>query len=263
MASVDAPIDTNSDDHSASHADNDRTAARVTPVERSVYQLAGPHKKYALAITASLHAAALAAFLICKAPTNIASRSAPLVVNLLPLNDPRPEPGKPAPPQPRTKVKPVPLPPSPQAPEPALPAAAMPTSSVMIPNVTLPSVPTMALPPPVAAAPAPAMAPPADPGTRRGKDSWEGRVLARLERFKQFPASARSRRDQGVATLRFRVDRQGHILSSLIQRSSGNAALDQEALATLARAEPLPAIPRERPDEIELIVPVEFFLHRS
>jgi TonB family protein len=65
---------------------------------------------------------------------------------------------------------------------------------------------------------------------------------------------------QGVATIRFRLDRQGHVLSSSIARSSGSKILDAEALATLARAEPLPAIPADRPDQIELLVPVEFFL---
>jgi protein TonB len=54
--------------------------------------------------------------------------------------------------------------------------------------------------------------------------------------------------------------RQGHVLSSSIARSSGSRILDSEAQATLARAEPLPAIPAGRPDEIEILVPIEFFM---
>jgi len=50
------------------------------------------------------------------------------------------------------------------------------------------------------------------------------------------------------------------VLSSSIARSSVSQILDAEALAMLVRAEPLPAIPADRPDEIELVIPVEIFL---
>ncbi|WP_371432106.1 energy transducer TonB [Novosphingobium sp.] len=40
-------------------------------------------------------------------------------------------------------------------------------------------------------------------------------------------------------------------------RSSGFPDLDKAALETLRRADPLPKIPADRPDEIELAVPVE------
>ena len=62
-----------------------------------------------------------------------------------------------------------------------------------------------------------------------------------------------------MVLLRFRMDRDGKLLDSRIEKSSGSDALDQEALAALARAQPLPAPPVEVPgNPLELIVPVDF-----
>jgi protein TonB len=98
---------------------------------------------------------------------------------------------------------------------------------------------------------------PAQPSSA-GPDSWEGRVLARLERFRLYPVAARRGHQQGVVYVRFRINRDGHVLSSSVMRSSGFFLLDQAALDTLRRADPLPRIPADRPDQIELSVPVEF-----
>lgn len=84
--------------------------------------------------------------------------------------------------------------------------------------------------------------------------------MARLERVKRYPSAARVRRIQGVAYVRFRVDRQGRLLFATLQRSSGNALLDEAAMDTIRRAQPFPAIPDDRPTEIEISVPVEFYL---
>lgn len=90
--------------------------------------------------------------------------------------------------------------------------------------------------------------------------TWQGRLLAHLERHKRYPAEARARRLQGVAVIRFTMDRQGRVLSAAMERSSGHAALDREALALLQRAQPLPQPPAATPGErITLTVPVEFF----
>ena len=97
-----------------------------------------------------------------------------------------------------------------------------------------------------AAAPAPKAAAP-DSGTgATGKAplmSWQTRVSAHLERRKRYPSAARSRRDEGVAQVRFTIDDSGRVLTSRLVRSSGHAALDAEALALMERASPLPAPP--------------------
>jgi protein TonB len=57
------------------------------------------------------------------------------------------------------------------------------------------------------------------------------------------------------------MDRQGHVLSAQIAKSSGYESLDDETLALVHRAEPLPPPPAEVPGEtLSLTVPVQFFL---
>ncbi len=94
------------------------------------------------------------------------------------------------------------------------------------------------------------------------RQSWEAQLLAHLERYRRFPARARAARQQGTVYVRFTMNRAGAVLSASVLRGSGFTALDQAALDTLRRAQPLPAIPADRPDVVELTVPVEFFLGR-
>ncbi|MDQ1154616.1 energy transducer TonB [Brevundimonas sp. SORGH_AS_0993] len=93
--------------------------------------------------------------------------------------------------------------------------------------------------------------------------SWEGRLLAHLERRKRYPAEARAARQEGVASVRFTMDRRGRVLSVVLAQSSGHAALDREAVALIQRAQPLPVPPDSVPgDPLVLTVPVEFFVRR-
>lgn len=93
------------------------------------------------------------------------------------------------------------------------------------------------------------------------KPTWEGAVLAALNKKKRYPREASFRRQQGVPWIRFVLDREGKLLSSTLERSSGFRALDEEALSLPKRAQPLPKPPDEvKGDTIELVVPVEFFL---
>jgi protein TonB len=183
--------------------------------------------------------------------------SAPLVMTLLPLASP-PE----TPPKPKQAPKPVEKherQPTPPRVEPVehmispLPAITPPPSPAVKPTDPVP-------PQPETAAPKTAPAPPAPQVSSNAPDAWEGRVLARLEKFRRYPGAARSARQQGIVYIRFRINRDGHVLTSSLVRSSGYPALDQAALETLRRADPLPKIPADRPDEIELSVPVEFYI---
>lgn len=86
-------------------------------------------------------------------------------------------------------------------------------------------------------------------------------LQAWLERHKEYPARARSRRQEGTVLLFFAMDREGRVHETHIQRGSGHSLLDQEALALIRRAEPLPPPPPEFGDEeIRLVVPMQFFL---
>jgi protein TonB len=115
-----------------------------------------------------------------------------------------------------------------------------------------PSPPNNAAPPTAAAPAAPAS---------NVQPNWRSALIGRLQQAKRYPAMARARDEQGVATITFTMDRQGHVVSVALTRSSGSAALDEEAVALIHRAEPLPALPPEmRGDTITLTAPISFVL---
>lgn len=115
---------------------------------------------------------------------------------------------------------------------------------------------------PVQPAPAPAAPSSADVARRTAAEAnWQGILLAHLERHKKYPRSARRQHAEGTALLRFRMDRTGQVLSFSLARSAGYDALDEEVLAMIQRAAPLPALPAELPDDtVEIVVPVQFML---
>jgi protein TonB len=87
--------------------------------------------------------------------------------------------------------------------------------------------------------------------------TWRNQIVTILERNKRYPSEARARGEQGVTRLAFRIDGQGHLLSSRIVASSGSAVLDAETLALVQRAQPYPPPPPELAGS-ELTVPVSF-----
>jgi periplasmic protein TonB len=88
---------------------------------------------------------------------------------------------------------------------------------------------------------------------------WESVLAAHLERFKHYPDKARARGDQGTATVAFTIDHDGRLVTSRIVQSSGSEMLDEETLAMLVRAQPLPKPPDNVLDsELSFIVPVKF-----
>ncbi|MFT4053111.1 MAG: TonB family protein [Novosphingobium sp.] len=94
-----------------------------------------------------------------------------------------------------------------------------------------------------------------------GNPTWEGQVLGALNKVRRYPREARFARQQGMPYIRFVIDREGKVVSSRIERSSGIRSLDQEALALPRRAQPLPRPPGDvKGETIELVVPVEFFI---
>jgi len=114
---------------------------------------------------------------------------------------------------------------------------------------------------PETAAPRTTSAPLALQVSSNAADTWEGRVLAALHIERRYPRLAMARRQQGVPYIRFVMDRDGKVLSSRLERSSGFGELDREAVALAKRAAPLPKPPGDVAGEtIEFVVPVEFFL---
>ena len=109
--------------------------------------------------------------------------------------------------------------------------------------------------------PAPVTAAPVKGGAPRIEPSWESRLFRRLQQAKRYPSEARARGEQGVVTLAFSIDRNGHVTSRRIMEGSGYTALDDEAMALVMRAQPMPAFPQSMTEaEISLTVPIRFSL---
>ena len=64
--------------------------------------------------------------------------------------------------------------------------------------------------------------------------------MAHLNRYKRYPSGAAS---TGTASVAFTIARSGQVLSARLIVSSGNPALDAEAVSLPRRASPVPAPP--------------------
>ncbi len=166
------------------------------------------------------------------------------------------------------KIDPPPLmpvfePPAVYIPQPITPEVIL--STPPPPNaITVAPAPPAPVQAPIVQAPPPeigrAITPPPISGADR--KAFATTLFGHLNRYKRYPASARMRRQEGVVSLRFTMDRQGHVLSYEIAKTSGSDALDSEARELIKRAEPLPAIPAAfGRDTLDLVVPIEFFLN--
>jgi protein TonB len=115
------------------------------------------------------------------------------------------------------------------------------------------------LPATVAAAPSDAPVHSAEPAGP--PPSYLASLRQKLERNKVYPRAARQRRQEGTAILRCVIDRDGHVLSRRVEKSTGYADLDREVEAMLERAQPLPPMPAEMTQaQLEIAVPVDFHL---
>lgn len=232
---------------------------------------------WAVAITTALHLLPLAVLLWAASPaapvpapveTRISLRMiAPAAAPPQPLEEkqaPRPTQAARA----STQVRqPTPPPPPPgRAPEGTLQAnpqglagtAAAPAQAV--PRTTAERPPALAS---ITAAPPAPEAPPASQLAGADSDQWEARLMAQLERHRYYPAAARARRQQGIVWVRATITRDGRLQALRLERSSGLPLLDDAALKTFRRAQPLPPIPEEMSAPQELAVPVDYFLRQA
>jgi protein TonB len=85
-------------------------------------------------------------------------------------------------------------------------------------------------------------------------------LQAHVEHYRSYPATARRDRLQGTVQVLFAMRRDGTVLDAWVQASSGQMLLDKEALETIRRAQPLPAIPPELPGQLNILLPVSFDL---
>ena len=124
------------------------------------------------------------------------------------------------------------------------------------------AAPMTTAPPPSEADPSNAAAAPA-PGLSaiavKAQANWQRSLVAHINRYKRYPAQARTHKVEGIVSVEFTLDRSGQILSARVAHSSGSAVLDEEAVALLRRAAPLPSPPQEIPPEgFSLVLPIRF-----
>lgn len=91
--------------------------------------------------------------------------------------------------------------------------------------------------------------------------SYAQRLVAHLQRFKQYPAAARAAGQQGIARVAFTVTRGGGVSGIRLAGSSGHAALDAETLAMVSRAQPMPPFPPEITERSKsFVLPMSYFV---
>jgi len=138
---------------------------------------------------------------------------------------------------------------------------------VDVPPAPVPPVAALPPPEPIKPQPSPApvapapltTAPPRAHASAAQVRSWYSSIVKQLERHKSYPPAARNRGETGEVELAFSIDREGHVLSSRIVRSSGYPALDQETMTTVRRAAPFPTPPNGLDGQkFDFTVPVKF-----
>lgn len=84
--------------------------------------------------------------------------------------------------------------------------------------------------------------------------AWRSKVLAHLNSNKRGVSNG-----AGTATVAFKIDRSGKVTSAQVVTSSGNKALDAEAVALTQRASPVPPPPADvAGSSLYLKVPIRF-----
>ena len=87
------------------------------------------------------------------------------------------------------------------------------------------------------------------------QSSWKSELIAHLNRYKRYPAGANG---NGVASVTFSINASGRVMAARLGGSAGESALDQEAVAIVNRASPMPAPPAGMGSLVTLSVPIRF-----
>lgn len=93
--------------------------------------------------------------------------------------------------------------------------------------------------------------------------NFQQQLLAYIESYRRYPENARSNHIEGSVQISFTMDRNGRVLNIRIVHSSGNTELDDEAIKTVLRAQPLLPIPTDLPAPLNIVLPVDFKLQDS
>jgi protein TonB len=132
------------------------------------------------------------------------------------------------------------------------------------------AIPKAADPAPEQARTAPASAPPkkTDAGSPaahavladKAASIFQQKLLSHIARYRLYPNEAKRDGIQGVVTVLFAMRRDGTVTDVWVRGTSGSRTLDVAAIDTIRRAVPLPSIPSEMPDSLNVLIPVAFNL---
>lgn len=88
--------------------------------------------------------------------------------------------------------------------------------------------------------------------------AFRHRLLNHIRPHQFYPDPALPDRLKGVVHVGFAMQRDGTILEIWVETSSGYALLDQAALDTVRRAQPLPMVPTVLPSMMDVMLPIGF-----
>jgi len=223
------------------------------------------YRGISLGLALGAHGLLLGGALLWRPAQDVTSQATAMSVVMVELDSAPSLPATPAPPPPpkppQARQTPVP---APRALDEVLPESIPPEHSEPLalepaPEIS-PDANTSALPQPDTAPAIQAAAQQAAPHTI---NAWQQQLLAHLQRYRRYPVQARRQRQQGIAHVRFSVNRQGQVSHPRIEQPSGHRLLDEETLATVHRANPVPPPPMEvTGNPVDVVVPVSFHLRR-
>jgi periplasmic protein TonB len=82
-------------------------------------------------------------------------------------------------------------------------------------------------------------------------------LLSHIARYRKYPSAAKSGQ-HGIAQIMFSMRRDGIVDEIRLQSSTGHQILDDAAVDTIRRAQPLPIIPADLPDRLTILLPISF-----
>ncbi len=86
------------------------------------------------------------------------------------------------------------------------------------------------------------------------EDDYRRRLLAHIAGYRRSLSGGAG----GLTQVRLAIGRDGDVLAVAVASGSGDANLDDEAVATIWRARPMPAIPDALPSRLVVTLPVSF-----
>jgi protein TonB len=213
----------------------------------------------AAAIVLGIHAGIVGYFLSRPIPDEIGDDSDVVTVELAPIDSTPDAVARDVTPAPETMVESKPV---------AAPQEQQKTEETKIeapPDQSLAIVPEQVIKPPETVEetrpPAPHTTEQVKGGAPRIEPSWQTSLVRQIQRTKRYPPEAQARGEQGVVLLSFSLDRNGRVLAHRIAESSGHADLDNEVMAMIERAQPLPAFsPSMTQTKLDLTIPIRFSL---